>query len=146
MLESFCQGMEVSAVVLCEFMHSKCLHLVCKNIHQKNQEKIHPSGLLTRSGTWSHWSLFSMEAEAMADANEVTHESVYMGATHVKRCIWHMMQKWHRKETQYGCKFCDVQSSKKVATLHTITSSSSILKIFIFFKIFFIFFAHLKVS
>ena len=109
--------MEVSAVVLCGFMHSKCLHVVCKNIHQKNQEKMHPSGPQTRSGTWSHWLLFSTwkqksNAEAMADANEATHESVYMGATHAKRCKWHLMQRWHRKETWNGCKLCDVYLCK----------------------------------
>ena len=37
--------------------------LYTKNIHQKNQEKIHQSGLSTRSGTWFYWSLFSMEVK-----------------------------------------------------------------------------------
>ena len=52
-------------------------------------------------GLIGHYSAqkWKSNAEAMADARKATHESVYMGATHAKRCKWHLMQKWHRKET-----------------------------------------------
>ena len=116
----FCQGMEVYAVVLCEFMHSKCPHLVCKNIHQKNQERYThldfllevAHGLIGHYSAWKHKSNAPPNAEAMADANKAIHESVYMGATCAKRCKWHLMQKWHRKETWYGCKLCGVYLCK----------------------------------
>ena len=69
-------------------------------------------GLIGRYSAWKWKSNGPPNAEAMADANEATHESVYIGATCAKRYKWHLMWKWHRKETWYGCKLCGVYLCK----------------------------------
>ena len=46
--------------------------------------------------------------------DESSHESVRMDQTRKtsRRCKWHFMQKWSRRETVYGCKLCNVYLCK----------------------------------
>ena len=45
--------------------------------------------------------------------NKFNHDNVHMGYKRPKRCKWHCMQKWVRKETVFGCHLCRVHLCKE---------------------------------
>ena len=123
-------------MVLGQFMCGECLHLMRKDPQSKQKNYRHldfqielAHGLIAgfSSRKWRSDTLQYLAARPAI--NESSHESVRMDLTRKtsRRCKWHMVQKWPRRETMYGCKLCNVYLCKDGCHI-TINNRSSKLK------------------